>query len=305
MVATSGIVPLAVIDLADGRAKGHLWIMEIRPAHGVFEVGWITYAPALQRTRAATEAIHLVGAYGFSLGYRRFEWKCNDRNEPSKRAALRFGFTYEGLFRQHMVVKGANRDTAWFSITDGEWPQRALAFRQWLAPANFDTDGRQRLSLGALNRHATEHAGVPLRRAASQDIDAIVALTDAAYRPNEAIIGVPSLPRIADYREILREHEIWLAGSDGIDGVIVFERTPDRFTLWSVAVAPQAAGRGLGGTLLGFAERRAAELGHDHVHLYTHAGLAKRIGWYARCGYRTTHEEELPDRRLVHMRKDI
>ena len=147
MVAQAGIVPLAVIDKADGKAKGHLWIMEIRPAHGVFEVGWITYSPSLQRTRVATEAIHLVGDYGFSLGYRRYEWKCNNLNEPSKRAALRFGFQYEGLFRQHMVVKGRNRDTAWFSILDSEWPARSQAFRDWLVPENFDAEGRQKTAL--------------------------------------------------------------------------------------------------------------------------------------------------------------
>jgi RimJ/RimL family protein N-acetyltransferase len=147
MVAKPGIVPFAVIDKVDGKAKGHLWLMEIRPEQGVFEVGYITYSPALQRTRVASEAIYLCGAYGFSLGYRRYEWKCNNLNEPSKRAALRFGFQYEGLFRQHMVVKGRNRDTAWFSITDGEWPQRAEAFEYWLAPENFDAEGRQKTSL--------------------------------------------------------------------------------------------------------------------------------------------------------------
>lgn len=154
MQAKPGIVPYAVIDLADGKAKGHLWLMEIRPEHGVFEVGYITYSPALQRTRVATEAIYLCGEYGFSLGYRRFEWKCNDLNEPSKRAALRFGFQYEGLFRQHMVVKGKNRDTAWFSILDSEWPARKAAFERWLAPENFDGEGRQRVSLVEMNKQA-------------------------------------------------------------------------------------------------------------------------------------------------------
>lgn len=154
MVENKAIVPLAVIDKADGKAKGHLWIMEIRPAHGVFEVGWITYSPSMQRTPMATEAIYLVGDYGFSLGYRRYEWKCNDRNEPSKRAALRFGFQYEGLFRQHMVVKGQNRDTAWFSILDGEWPIRAQAFQRWLAPENFDAEGRQRTALADVMKNA-------------------------------------------------------------------------------------------------------------------------------------------------------
>jgi len=147
-------ISFTVIDRADGKAKGHLKMMEIRPAHGVFEVGWITYAPSLQRTRPATEAIYLVGDYGFSLGYRRYEWKCNNRNEPSKRAAQRYGFKYEGLFRQHQVVKGENRDTAWFSILDGEWPARKAAFERWLAPANFDANGQQKQSLAVLNRDA-------------------------------------------------------------------------------------------------------------------------------------------------------
>ena len=151
MVKNKDICPLAVIDKADNKAKGHLWLMEIRPAHGVFEVGFITYSPPLQRTRAATEAIYLTGDYGFGLGYRRFEWKCNNRNEPSKRAALRYGFKHEGLFRQHQVVKGENRDTAWYSIIDSEWPARKAAFARWLAPENFDTRGRQKLSLSSLN----------------------------------------------------------------------------------------------------------------------------------------------------------
>lgn len=151
MAENTTICPFAVVDKADGRAKGHLWMMEIRPAQGVFEVGWITYSPGLQRTRPATEAVYLVGGYGFSLGYRRYEWKCNNRNAPSKRAAERFGFQYEGLFRQHMVVKGENRDTAWFSIIDAEWPARKAAFEHWLAPSNFDKDGRQIQSLAALN----------------------------------------------------------------------------------------------------------------------------------------------------------
>jgi RimJ/RimL family protein N-acetyltransferase len=151
IVSRADIVPFAVVDKADGKAKGHLRLMEIRPAHGVFEVGFIAYSPSLQRTRAATEAIYLCGACGFELGYRRFEWKCNNLNEPSKRAAQRFGFKYEGLFRQHQVVKGQNRDTAWFSILDTEWPAQKAAFHRWLAAENFDKDGRQKTSLAALN----------------------------------------------------------------------------------------------------------------------------------------------------------
>ena len=138
----------AVVDAA-GRAVGILSLMEIRPAMRVVEVGNIVYSPALQRTPLATEAQYLIARYAFeTLGYRRYEWKCNALNARSKRAAERFGFTYEGLFRQHMIVKGRSRDTAWFAILDSEWPARKAAFERWLAPENFDRDGRQKAKLG-------------------------------------------------------------------------------------------------------------------------------------------------------------
>jgi len=122
---------------------------------GVVEIGNIVYAPALQRTIAATEAQYLMAQHVFeTLGYRRYEWKCNALNAPSRRAALRLGFTFEGVFRQHMIVKGRNRDTAWYSMLDSEWPQRKEAFERWLDPANFDARGRQHLSLSALNADA-------------------------------------------------------------------------------------------------------------------------------------------------------
>lgn len=147
---------------------------------------------------------------------------------------------------------------------------------------------------------------MPLRRASTDDIPAIAALTEAAYLPNEGIIGVPSLPRIADYGKVLAEHEVWLAETDGaLDGVLVLEEEPAKFTLWSIAVAPAASGRKVGSTLMQFAEERARALGHGAIHLYTHAKLAERIGWYERLGYQTTHFEDLPDRRLIHMRKNL
>ena len=136
----------------DGRAVGILSLMEIRPAQRVIEVGNIVYSPALQRTPLSTEAQYLVARYAFeTLHYRRYEWKCNALNAPSRRAALRFGFTYEGIFRQHMIVKGRNRDTAWYSMLDSEWPARRRAFERWLAPENFDSEGRQKIGLAALN----------------------------------------------------------------------------------------------------------------------------------------------------------
>ena len=140
----------AVIDKATGVAGGRQTLMRITPEHGVIEIGNILWGPAIARTRVATEALYLAAKYVFEdLGYRRFEWKCNDRNEPSKRAARRFGFTFEGVFRQHMWTKGANRDTAWFSMLDREWPRLRRAYERWLDPANFDAAGRQRASLAA------------------------------------------------------------------------------------------------------------------------------------------------------------
>ena len=122
----------------------------MEPAHGTVEIGHIWYAPAIQRTRATTEATYLLARHVFDdLGYRRLEWKCNALNAPSRAAAERFGFTYEGTFRQHMWVKGANRDTAWYSLLDGEWPAVRAAFEAWLDPANFDGEGTQRTPLAA------------------------------------------------------------------------------------------------------------------------------------------------------------
>ena len=139
----------AVIERRSGLCLGSITLMEIRPAMRVIEMGNIVYGEALQRTPAATEAQYLAAAYVFeTLGYRRYEWKCNALNAPSRRAALRLGFTFEGVFRQHMIVKGRNRDTAWFSMLDSEWPTRKRAFERWLDPSNFDSDGRQRVALG-------------------------------------------------------------------------------------------------------------------------------------------------------------
>jgi RimJ/RimL family protein N-acetyltransferase len=143
----------AIVPTGSGKAAGWASYMRIKPAHGVIEVGNVLFSPALQRTRAATEAMYLMAAHVFeNLRYRRYEWKCNALNEPSRAAALRLGFTFEGIFRQHMVTKDRNRDTAWFSMLDHEWPARKRAFEAWLDPANFDTEGRQRASLDRLNR---------------------------------------------------------------------------------------------------------------------------------------------------------
>ena len=138
------------VRMRDGRLGGTLSLMRITPNAGSIETGWLTFAPRLQRTAEATEAVYLLMKWAFEAGYRRFEWKCDAANLPSRRAAERFGFSYEGVFRQAGVVKGRNRDTAWYAAIDGEWPQLKAAFETWLAPENFDGAGQQITRLGAL-----------------------------------------------------------------------------------------------------------------------------------------------------------
>ena len=152
---TAGEDPLfhAIVDLATNQPVGVAAYMRIDRANGAIEVGNINYSPLLQRKPAATEAMYLMMARVFDeLGYRRYEWKCDSFNAPSRAAAQRLGFQYEGIFRQAVVTKGRNRDTAWFSIIDGEWPALKAAYQRWLAPENFGADGQQRQSLNALIR---------------------------------------------------------------------------------------------------------------------------------------------------------
>lgn len=140
----------AIRNLETGAWEGVASYLRIQPQAGSIEVGNINFSPALQRTRAATEAMMLMMQWAFDAGYRRYEWKCNALNRPSRAAAQRFGFSYEGIFRQAIVVKGRNRDTAWFAAIDTEWPALREAFQVWLAPSNFDGDGQQRERLGDL-----------------------------------------------------------------------------------------------------------------------------------------------------------
>ena len=145
-----------ILDTSAGKPVGYASYLRIEPAHRCIEVGSILFTPLLQRTPGATEAMYLMARHVFEdLSYRRYEWKCNALNEPSRRAALRLGFAFEGIFRQHMIIKGRNRDTAWFSMLDSEWPARKASFEQWLSPDNFDVRGRQKQSLSRMNETLT------------------------------------------------------------------------------------------------------------------------------------------------------
>jgi RimJ/RimL family protein N-acetyltransferase len=137
----------AIVDRETGKAVGVASFMRMDFANGVIEVGHIHYAPVMRRTPAGTEAMFLMMQRAFDLGYRRYEWKCDSLNAPSRRAAERYGFTFEGIFRQAVIYKGRNRDTAWFAIIDRDWPAIKRAFEQWLDPANFDASGRQKRQL--------------------------------------------------------------------------------------------------------------------------------------------------------------
>jgi RimJ/RimL family protein N-acetyltransferase len=162
--AASDPYAYAIADRA-GQAVGYLTLMEIRPEMRVIEVGHVLYSPGLQRTPLGTEAQYLAARYAFeTLGYRRYEWKCNALNAPSRRAALRYGFLFEGVLRAHMIAKGRNRDTAFFSMLEDEWPARKAAFERWLDPENFDADGRQIVSLSELNGFHDRPGGPTLRR---------------------------------------------------------------------------------------------------------------------------------------------
>ncbi len=140
----------AILDRAAGKAVGVASYMRIDPGSGSIEVGHINYSPLLQRTAAATEAMYLLMKRAFELGYRRYEWKCDALNAPSRAAAQRLGFSFEGVFRQATVYKGRSRDTAWYAAIDREWPELEAAFQRWLDPANFDTNGKQRIRLSEL-----------------------------------------------------------------------------------------------------------------------------------------------------------
>lgn len=156
----------AIKNLETGNWEGVASYLRISPEAGSIEVGHLSFSPALQRTRAATEAMYLMMSWAFDSGYRRYEWKCNALNLASRRAAQRFGFSYEGVFRQAMVVKGRNRDTAWFAAINTEWPALKEAYAAWLSPANFDAEGRQRESLGDMTRlvRAAEDPALPQHR---------------------------------------------------------------------------------------------------------------------------------------------
>ncbi len=292
--AAASIDPMhfAVIDLASGRAVGTLALMRIDPANGVVEVGSVTFSPRLKRTPVSTEAQYLLMKHVFdTLGYRRYEWKCDSLNVPSRKAADRLGFQYEGTFRQALVYKGRNRDTAWYAIVDGDWPALAAAFDAWLSPANFDAQGAQRTSLAAI-RHAQA-----AERAAARD-SAGSGAARVAVRPLDAADEAAWRPLWRAYRQFYNAPlsdavfaTTWARLMDPAEPMFVLGAFDDAGTLIGIVhalfhrscwtegpycylqdlyTAAEARGRGAGGALIEAVYARAREAGASRVYWLTH-----------------------------------
>ncbi|MBN8920312.1 MAG: GNAT family N-acetyltransferase [Rhizobiales bacterium] len=296
----------AIVAAGSGRAVGVAALMEIRPAARVVEVGHVLYSPALQRTPLATEAQYLLARHVFeTLGYRRYEWKCHALNAPSRRAAARYGFTYEGTFRQHMIVKGRNRDTAWFAMLDHEWPGRKAAFEAWLAPENFAADGTQTHSLSSFRRAADE--GLEgMRKVTLADRPAVEAHMIAAFTPNKLIMGFEPLPVLADYGDILATHEAYVVErGDAIEGALILLPRADDLYVWGIATAPSLQRSGIGNRMLAAAEIRARALGRSRMRLRTGEKMVANVTWYQRHGFTIESVEDIGGRRVVHMVKTL
>jgi RimJ/RimL family protein N-acetyltransferase len=290
----------AVIDKATGKVAGRQTFMRIDTANGVIEIGNILWSSLISRTPVTTEAFYLFARHAFDdLGYRRFEWKCNDRNEPSKSAAIRFGMAFEGVFRQHLVVKGENRDTAWFSLLDREWPQTKAAFEIWLAPENFDADGRQRVALSALTARSLEANGVAFARIGPEARPLVEEIQNSAYARTRDATGGEPMPLRWDYASVLAECEAWL--SPNSDGLLILRRAADYLYLESIATLPAAAGSGLGKAMMQATFDRARALGLPEIRLMTNA-RNPALTWYKRLGFVLDREENMGgDRIAVHM----
>ncbi|AIR03338.1 GCN5 family acetyltransferase [Cedecea neteri] len=274
----------AVVDNASGKALGTLSLMRIDPANGSIEVGFVVFSPLLQRTVQATEAHFLLMKYAFEvLGYRRYEWKCDSLNGPSRRAALRFGFRFEGVFRQMGIYKGRTRDTAWFSITDGEWPLVKLAFESWLSPENM-TNGVQRTGLAAIRDALSRQKSEPARRVdvrplTADDREAWQALWQGYLTFYDAQIS----DNVTDltWQRMLNEQEPvrGLGAFDEQGNMLGFTHFLYHRSTWSATqycyledlfAAPQARGKGVGRALIEAVRQHAEANNSSRLYWHTH-----------------------------------
>ena len=287
-----------VTDVPFGMAS----YMRIDEKNGVVEVGCVAHGAAMARSPASTEAHYLMARRVFDeLGYRRYEWKLNNPNEPSHRAARRFGFTFEGVFRQAEVKPYGNRDTAWYSMIDREWPLNRLAFETWLDPGNFDAGGRQRLPLSGMTAREMTAGALSLTRIDPRDVDTVTALQRAAYaRTGEATGNVP-IPLEWDYATVMSECETWLhADADGPAAALILRPRPGDLYLESIATHPRIAGSGAGTAMMDATIERARAWGKPAVRLLTNA-RNPAADWYRRLGFAIEREEDRDGRTVLHM----
>ena len=286
---------MTIVRRADDRPLGACAFMRIVPEHGVIEIGHIWFAAELQRTAAATEAIHLLATRAFDeLGYRRLEWKCDALNARSRRAAARFGFAYEGTFRDHMVVKGRNRDTAWYAMTREDWPAVDAGFRAWLDEGNFDAAGRQRDTLGTLI--AAARRGAEVAAAGAIRIVEADAVTPELIAAVAGLVGELSAsaaaPGAAELERIVASpaSRLLLACDGGRTiGMLTLAvfAIPTGVRAWieDVVVSEQARGRGVGELLSRAALELAAQLGARTVDLTSRPSREAANRLYARIGF--------------------
>jgi RimJ/RimL family protein N-acetyltransferase len=287
----------AIIDRASGRAIGVASYLRIDPRAGSIEVGHLAYSPLLQGTTAATEAMFLMMERAFDLGYRRYEWKCDALNAPSRAAALRLGFTFEGIFRQAVIVKGRNRDTAWFSIIDKEWPTLRRAFERWLAPANFDAAGKQLKRLSELTSQASSAPVICQASPAEAGIVSAI-LTEAAewlaargqplWKDGELAPGVVGSDVAGGLFYL-----VWI----GNDVAAVFKMQDEDLLFWPdlpqgeaiylhrIAVRRQYAGGKMLDTIIAFARQATVTKGRRFLRLDCEASRPKLCAVYEKRGF--------------------
>ncbi|KQP21679.1 GNAT family N-acetyltransferase [Pseudorhodoferax sp. Leaf267] len=284
--ASTDPLHFAVVDAQTGHAIGTLALMRIDPAHGVVEVGHVMFSPALKQTPISTEAQFLLMQYVFDhLGYRRYEWKCDSLNAPSRKTAARLGFQFEGVFRQAVVYKGRSRDTAWFSIVDGDWPAVRAAFVQWLAPDNFDMHGAQRRTLAGIRSAPAqaERAQVEIRPLAPGEQAAWLPLWrgyQQFYRVELSdAVTAQTWERLMDPAEPM--HVLGAFDTQGqLLGIVHFIVHRSTWTvghyvyLQDLFTAGQARGQGVGRRLIEAVYARAREAGASRVHWLTHESNA-------------------------------
>lgn len=287
-----------------GAALGMASYMRIDQANGVIEVGAVAHGTALARTIAATEAHYLMAKRAIETwGYRRYEWKLNSTNQPSHTAAQRFGFTYEGTFRQAEVKPYGNRDTAWYSMIDREWPQLKMAFENWLQPENFSTDGTQETPLSTLTARQLPCANTVLHRADASMAAMALAFQTTAYERTRQTIGTTPIPIQWDYKQLLSECEAWYGHDEkGWTALLILRPCDDHMMLESIATRADITG--MASALMEIALQRSRAYRYKSIKLITNAKNSA-VGWYEALGFAINARDEKQDRTILQLSKAV